>query len=82
MVNGSFLVGDAGTERIRMADVIGQIFWFGIPATPLIGFLMVRRSQLSLRWKVVLGIIITGLFAVFFYFMAMAILLRDGLGPG
>ena len=65
-----------------MKDVIGQIFWFGILATPLIAFFIVRKTRLSLREKIVIGILIAGLLAVFFYFMAMAIFLSGGLGPG
>jgi hypothetical protein len=90
MVNGEWVVfggrcllmREGTAERISMLDVIGQIFWFGILATPLIAFFIVRKAPLSLRGKIIIGIIITGLFAVLFYVLAMTIFLRDGLGPG
>ena len=64
-------------------DIIGQIFWFGILATPLIAFLIVRKSNsLSIGVRILLGIFFTLVLAAVFYSIAMAIILRDGLGPG
>jgi hypothetical protein len=64
-----------------IVDIIGQIFWFGILATPLISFLIVRRvDSLAIGRKILLGIGITLILAVVFYFIALGIVTRDGLG--
>lgn len=61
-------------------DSIGQIFWFGILFTPIISFFIVRKSKaFSVSMKILSGILITLILAVFFYFVAIAILLRNGL---
>jgi hypothetical protein len=63
-------------------DIIGQIFWFGILATPLISFLILRRSRLTpTSVKILIGILLTIAMSTVFYIIAMSILLRDGLGP-
>ena len=63
-------------------DIIGQIFWFGILFTPIISFFIVRKSKtFSISMKILSGILITLILVVFFYVVAMAILLRNGLGP-
>ena len=64
-----------------MLDVLGQIFWFGILITPLIGFLIVRKLNISIGSKFLLGILITVSLGAIFYVIAMAIVLRNGLGP-
>ena len=64
------------------ADVIGQILWFGILATPLIGFLIARREKdLSIAGKIILAVAVTVLLSMVFYMVAMGIFMRDGLGP-
>ncbi|TAL44141.1 MAG: hypothetical protein EPN92_09205 [Chitinophagaceae bacterium] len=63
-------------------DIIGQIFWFGLLATPVISFFIVRKLKtLSISEKILSGISITLVLAVVFYLVAMSIVLRDGLGP-
>jgi hypothetical protein len=63
-------------------DIIGQIFWFGILATPIISFFIVRKiGSLNTTGKVLSVVVITIFLAALFYGIAMAILLRDGLGP-
>ena len=64
-----------------MLDVIGQIFWFGILATPVIAFLLVRKLQGGIISKIALGIAITFVLVFIFYSISMAILFRNGLGP-
>ena len=64
-----------------IVDIIGQIFWFGIVATPLISFLVVRKFNMRIGAKILSGILITLALATFFYLIAMVIILRDGLGP-
>jgi len=63
-------------------DTIGQIFWFGILATPIISFLIVRNwKSVSVAGRILFGLSITLFLAAIFYGIAMGIILRDGLGP-
>jgi hypothetical protein len=63
-------------------DILGQVFWFGILATPIISFLLVRNTPIDLGWKILLGVFATLAFAGMFYCIAIGILFRNGLGPG
>ncbi len=64
-----------------MLDIIGQIFWYGIPATPVIAFLIIRRKKITFAEKLIISVAITlGLSFILFIF-SMSLLLRDGLGP-
>ena len=65
-----------------IADVVGQIFWYGMLATPLIAYFIVRKlNNMSPGAKIFAGILITFILAAIFFFISMEILLRDGLGP-
>jgi len=65
-----------------MIDIAGQIFWYGILTTPVISFFIVRKlKNLSLGQKILSGALITIVLAMVFYVVAMAIVLRNGLGP-
>jgi hypothetical protein len=70
----------SGLKKRMIADIIGQIFWFGMLATPLISLLIVRRLSLTTGSKILLGIAITLILAVVFYCIALGIVTRDGLG--
>lgn len=64
-------------------DLIGQVLWFGILATPLPSFLLVRKMKLqrtAVRVLVFIGLTL-GL-ALLLFSLSWAILLRNGLGPG
>jgi hypothetical protein len=67
---------------MNFLDIVGGIFWFGILTTPALSFLIVRKTQLSLPFKIVLGILTTSLLAVLFYFISLSIIFRNGMGPG
>jgi hypothetical protein len=67
---------------MNFLDIIGGVFWFGILTTPALSFLLVRKMQLSLPLKIVLGILTAFLLAVIFYLIALSILFRNGMGPG
>lgn len=67
---------------VKMFDVIGQVLFGGILATPIISFLFVwLMRRISLSEKIILGISITIILAFIFFLVSMSILLRDGLGP-
>jgi multisubunit Na+/H+ antiporter MnhE subunit len=66
-----------------MADIIGQILWFGMFFTPVI--------TIPLAWtyfkgntkaiKILIGLICAFILSFIFYSISLSILLRDGLGP-
>jgi hypothetical protein len=62
-------------------DFIGEFFLFGVFATPLISFLIVRKTDVSNIAKLVLGILITLLLGMIFLLLGFSIILRNGLGP-
>lgn len=65
-----------------IADIIGQIFWFGILATPIISFFIVRKlKDLSVAGKIIVGTLLTFCLGAIFLAIAMGIFFRDGLGP-
>lgn len=65
-----------------MLDIISQILWYGILATPIVSLFIVRKLNLwSIRVKILSGVLITIVLAAIFYVIAMAIVLRNGLGP-
>ena len=64
-----------------MLDIIGQIFWFGILATPIISFLIVRKYSATTGQKILTGICITVILAVIFFGIAWAILFEDWIRP-
>lgn len=66
---------------MRFLDVVGEIFWFGIPATPLLAFLNVRKTKLNLVSKILVGLSITLVLTAIFYLVAIGIFFRNGLGP-
>lgn len=61
-------------------DLIGQIFWYGILATPLIAFFSVRKLKTNIGIKILCGVIVVAALATLFYFIAIEIILRNGMG--
>jgi hypothetical protein len=63
-------------------DFIGQVFWWGILGTPVLVFLALRKMDMNGIAKLLLGLIITIILSVTFYFISIGIIFRDGMGPG
>ena len=64
-------------------DIIGQILWFSILLTPVIAYFIVRKIPgMSIGVRIISIIIITGVLAIFLYCISIAIVFRDGMGPG
>jgi hypothetical protein len=64
-----------------MLDIIGQIFWYGILAAPVISFLIIRKyKSITIGTKVFLVVFLTLLFGAVFYVIGLTILFRNGLG--
>ncbi len=62
-------------------DIIGQILWWGILATPVLAFLILRKAEMRCIAKILLGLVITIILSVVFFFISIGILFRDGMGP-
>jgi hypothetical protein len=62
-------------------DIVGQVFFFGIFFTPLLSFLIVRRTRASLISKIILGLFMALLLAMVLFVIALNIAFRNGLGP-
>jgi hypothetical protein len=62
-------------------DIVGQVFFFGIFFTPLLAFLLVRKTQASIISKIILGLFMTLLLATVFFVIALNIAFRNGMGP-
>lgn len=63
-------------------DFIGQVFWWGILATPVLAFLALRKIDMNGIAKFLPGLIITVILSLTFYFISVGIIFRDGMGPG
>jgi hypothetical protein len=66
---------------MNIADVIGQVFFYGIFITPLLAFLILRKADISRPAKILFSVLLTILLAVIFLVIAINIALRNGLGP-
>lgn len=66
-----------------LIDLIGQAFGFGIFATPLVSYLIVRKSStLDRGGKLIASVAITIALILVFFTISWTILFRNGLGPG
>lgn len=63
-------------------DMIGQIFGWGILATPVVAFLALRKIDMNGIAKFLLGLIIAIILSAALYFISIGIIFRDGMGPG
>lgn len=66
---------------MNFLDSVGQIFFFGIFFTPIISFLLVRKTKTSLISKMVLGLFMTLFLAGIFFVIALNIAFSKGLAP-
>jgi len=68
------------TEETK--DIIGQVFWYAIPFTPLITIpLMWLNKKLSKPARIIIGLVIALVLSVLLYFIAIGICFRHGMGP-
>lgn len=65
-----------------MLDIIGEIFFFGMFATPIITIPIVWKLSSRNKWiKTIIGLVVAVVLSFIFYFISFAILMRNGLGP-
>ena len=63
-------------------DVIGEIFWYLIFLAPIICVAICWNFMSNRKFvRVITGIFIGLLVSILCYFISLAILFRDGLGP-
>jgi len=63
-------------------DIIGQILWFTMFLSPLICiFLCWKFLQIKKLFRIVIGLILGLIISYLLYFISLAIIFRDGMGP-
>ena len=68
------------TEETK--DIFGQVFWYAIPFTPVITIpLMWLNNDLGKPARIIIGLILALILSVLFYFIAIGICFRHGMGP-
>ena len=68
---------------MQALDVVGQICWVLMFASPLITLPITWRMKHHQKsYRIFLGIALALFFSTMFYFISMSILFRDGMGPG
>lgn len=64
-------------------DLLGQILWFAMFGTPILTIPLAWRLMDSNKIsRVIVGLIFALILSFCFYFISMAIIFRDGIGPG
>jgi len=64
-------------------DTRGQILWFAMFGTPILTIpLAWRLLPMRKFFRVVVGLIFALLLSFFLYHISLAIIFRDGMGPG
>lgn len=68
------------TEELK--DSIGQIFWFAIFVTPFLTIPLVWKFYKGAKvYRIIIGFFLAVILSFFFYFISLATLFRDGMGP-
>ena len=63
-------------------DLIGQILWYSMIATPLLTIPLVwKLSKRKYHIRVIIGLALGFLLSAFLYFISLAIIFKDGMGP-
>ena len=64
-------------------DLLGQILWFSMFATPIFTIpLAWRLMDTKKNYRVIVGLFFALIFSFFLYHISLAIIFRDGMGPG
>ncbi|MBA4196194.1 MAG: hypothetical protein C0459_01440 [Chitinophaga sp.] len=63
-------------------DLLGEILWFAMFFTPIFTIPLVwRKIDGSKIYRVLFGLFIALIISFFLYFISLAIIFRNGLGP-
>jgi hypothetical protein len=68
------------TEEFK--DTIGGLLWFAMFATPLLTIPLVwKYFEIKKVYRVIIGLVLAAFLSFFLYFISLAIIFRDGMGP-
>ncbi|MES2545862.1 MAG: hypothetical protein V4548_13330 [Bacteroidota bacterium] len=63
-------------------DLIGEMLWFAMFATPLLTIPMAwKLMDTKKKYRIFMGLFFALLLSFFFYHISLAICFRDGMGP-
>ncbi|MDX1942617.1 MAG: hypothetical protein SFU99_18775 [Saprospiraceae bacterium] len=69
------------TEEFK--DMIGLILWYAIFMTPLITIPFAWKVfKIRNIYRIMIGLFLAFVLSYFLYFISLAIIFRDGMGPG
>ncbi|MCB9205614.1 MAG: hypothetical protein H6603_11600 [Flavobacteriales bacterium] len=64
-------------------DLIGKITWISMFLTPLVTVPIVWKLTDWAKWKrVIVGLLLAAVTSIILFQVSMAIIFRDGMGPG
>lgn len=64
-------------------DLLGQILWFSMFGTPIFTIPFAWRLMETKKiFRVIVGLIFALVLSFFLYLISLAIIFRDGMGPG
>lgn len=64
-------------------DLLGQILWFSMFGTPFFTIPLAWRLMDTRKiFRVIVGLFIALVLSFFLYHISLAVIFRDGLGPG
>lgn len=64
-------------------DLLGQILWFAMFGTPILTIPLVWRFMDTKKvYRVIVGLLIAFVLSFLLYHISLAIIFRDGMGPG
>jgi len=64
-------------------DFLGQILWFAMFGTPILTVPLAWRLMDTKKiYRVIVGLFLALILSFFLYHISLAIILRDGMGPG
>lgn len=69
------------TEEFK--DAVGQILWFAMLVTPLFTIPLVWKFfRVSKVYRIMIGLVLAAFLSFFLYQISLAIIFRNGIGPG
>ena len=64
-------------------DLLGQIFWFAMFGTPIVTIPLAWRLMDTKKiYRIIVGLLFALILSFFLYHISLAIIFRDGMGPG
>lgn len=64
-------------------DLLGQILWFAMFGTPILTIPLAWRLMDTKKiYRIIVGLILAAVLSFFLYNISLAIIFRDGMGPG